>query len=355
MLKTVLISILFTTLMNTSLADVNIKLSSKIKKSQKKAIKSDLSVLEKFSFSKEGSDDFLKVFDLKSLTSSALEEWLDQRVSWVIPQTDFKKLKLIDAGFVVYPNKNELPEIETPTVKPTGKGVVVMSNIGTAIYYIGKQSSKRMGVKISRGLFKSKEEVMLDSPRAGVIQIGEGLFMRRMQVNRQKDNSVANSLGRLQTFFHEARHSDGHGKNLGFFHAVCPKGHDYAGLNACDRNINGPYTVGASLMKEFIRNCDDCTTTEKETMKIIWLDSLNRVIKETEVIAENDNPEIKLLELEISLKGTLLALTSSAEERQNVEKELLELKKKLKDLAKLEGLIELVQSPFIDSAPEKIQ
>jgi len=331
---------------------VDITLSSKIKNSQEKAIERDFKTLSEFKFSEEGSEDTLFYFGIQSLTNEDLEEWLDARVSWIIPETEPKNLKLIEGGSAAYPD-NGMPIIEMPSVKPSGKGVVVMSNIGTALYFSGKQSKQKVGLKIKTSLFK-REKVMIDSPRTGVIMIGEGLFMRRLQINRQKDESVANSLGRLQTFFHEARHSDGHGKHLGFFHAVCPKGHDYAGVNACDRNMNGPYNIGSSLMKEFIKNCEDCTESEKEVMKLVWLDSLNRVIKDTEIIADNNNLEIKTLEIDIALKETLLTLASTDEEREKLTAELIELKKKLRELAKAEGLLELVPSPIHDPAPEKI-
>lgn len=331
---------------------MDITLSTKIKNSQEKAIERDLKTLSEFKFSEEGSEDTLFYFGIQSLTNEDLEEWLDARVSWIIPETEPSKLKLIEGGAATYPD-NGMPIIEMPSVKPSGKGVVVMSNIGTALYFSGKQSKQKVGLKIKTSLFK-REKVMIDSPRAGVIMIGEGLFMRRLQINRQKDESVANSLGRLQTFFHEARHSDGHGKHLGFFHAVCPEGHDYAGVNACDRNMNGPYSIGSSLMKEFIKNCEDCSESEKEVMKLVWLDSLNRVIKDTEIIADNNNFEIKTLEIDIALKETLITLASTDQERQKLTAELLELKKKLKELAKAEGLLELVPSPIHDPAPEKI-
>jgi hypothetical protein len=352
MLKKVLISITLTLLSLSSLADVKITLSSKVKNSQEKTLIKDLKVLSEFNFSEEGSEDTLYFFGIESLTNKDLEEWLDARINWVIPETEPDKLKLIEGEAAVYPD-NGIPTVEMPSLKPTGKGVVVMSNIGTALYFAGKQSKKQMGLKIKTSMFKS-ERVMIDSPRTGILMIGEGLFMRRLQINRQNDEAVANSLGRLQTLFHEARHSDGHGKHLGFYHAVCPKNHDYAGLNACDRNMNGPYSIGSNLMKEFIKNCEDCSEAENEVMKLVWLDSLNRVIKDSEVIAENDNSEIKTLEIDIALKETLLTLASSDEERQKIAAEISELKKKLRELAEAEGLLEVIPSPIHDPAPEKI-
>ena len=352
MLKKVLISITFSLLSLSSLADVNISFSTKVKNSRAKALKKDLRVLSEFNFSKEGSEDTLYFFGIQSLTNEDLEKWLDQRVNWIIPNMERKKLKLIEGEDAKYP-QNGMPTFEIPSAKPSGKGIVVMSNIGTALYLSGKQAKKEMGLKIKTSLLKT-EKVMIDSPRTGILMIGEGLFKTRLQINRRDEESKANSLGRLQTLFHEARHSDGHGKHLGFFHAVCPKGHDYEGLNACDRNMNGPYSIGSNLMKEYIKNCQDCTESETEVMKLVWLDSLNRVIKDSEVIAENNNLEIKSLEIEIAFMETQLTLASSDEERKKVAAELIALKKKLREVAEREGLLELVPSPIHDPSPEKI-
>lgn len=352
MLKKVLISITLTLLSLSSLAEVKITFSTKVKNSQEKALKKDLKVLSEFNFSEEGSEDTLYFFGIESLTNEDLEEWLDARVNWIIPEMEMSKLKLIEGESAKYP-QNGLPTIEMPSAKPSGKGVVVMSNIGTALYFAGKQAKRQMGLKIKTSLFK-REKVMIDSPRIGILMIGEGLFMNRLQINRRDEDAKANSLGRLQTLFHEARHSDGHGKHLGFFHAVCPKDHDYAGLNACDRNMNGPYSIGSNLMKEFIKNCEDCSEAENEVMKLVWLDSLNRVIKDSEVISENENAEIKTLEIDIALKETLLTLASSDEERQKLAAKISDLKKKLRELAEAEGLLEVVPSPIHDPAPEKI-
>ncbi len=352
MVKKALISIGLLLLSLSSWAEMKITISNKVKNAHEKAIKKDLKVLSEFNFSEEGSEDTLYYFGIESLTNQDLEEWLDARINWIIPETEFDKLKIVEGDSAAYPD-NGTPVVETPDSKPQGKGVVVMSNIGTALYFSGKQMKKHVGLKIKTSMFK-REKVMIDSPRTGIIMIGEGLFMRRLQINRQNDDSVANSLGRLQTMFHEARHSDGHGKHLGFFHAVCPEGHDYAGLNACDRNMNGPYSIGSNLMKEFIKNCEDCTESELEVMKLVWLDSLNRVIKDSEVIADNTNVEIKSLEIEISLKETVLSLASTEAERTRLTAELLELKKKLKKLASDEGLLQVVPSPIHDPKPESI-
>ena len=139
---------------------------------------------------------------------------------------------------------------------------------------MGKQSKVLLALKKTDG-----SVLPLVSPHRGFIQIGEGLFLPRLRVNPAAQDLPANSVERLSTFFHESRHSDGHGKSLGFTHAICPEGHPYAGYPACDKNLNGPYTVGAQVLKTMAQACGDCSVKEKTIMKMIEADSRSRILK----------------------------------------------------------------------------
>ena len=158
------------------------------------------------------------------------------------------------------------------------ENLTVMTNIGTALYFNGKTKHQLLSFNLATGFLKSSS-ILINSPRAGIIQIGAGLFDRRFNINNNNIGSVANSINRLGTLFHEARHSDGHGESLGFAHAVCPKGHDLEGLNACDESLNGSYSVGAKAVNEMIDACqDECSARELEILKLTVLDSYNRVL-----------------------------------------------------------------------------
>jgi hypothetical protein len=326
--------------------------SSKVKQSYKKIINNDLEILKKIEFKKESDPAILTILNIDILDSSSLTEWLESRVHYVIHDQVFEKLKIFQAQRSWdYQNQNIFPTIETSLLSASGKGVTVMSNIGTAIYHIGKKSGALLGINITKSLFTS-EKVKMTSPRKGVIQIGEGLFMRRLQINRSDPNRPANTFGRLATLLHEARHSDGNGKSLGFFHAICPKGHDYEGLKACDRNLNGPYTVGASLLKEFAKNCDSCDEYESERLRLKYLDSISRVIKETEVLATIEDLEVSALALRIKVQENLLSAANTVKNRQEIMKELKKLKAELLQLMQLIGQSSTVKSRFLNSDPE---
>jgi hypothetical protein len=224
-----------------------------------------------------------------ALNSQVLQEWLNERVGLVISEKmDIMKTVLVAPGKARYPEPATLPDPDPQPAKPAGKPskpkpgspgddegpVLVMSNTGAALYMMGKENQVLLALRKTDG-----ELFPILTPRGGVIQIGAGLFLERFRVNPAAQDLPANSLSRLSTLFHESRHSDGHGKSLGFMHAICPEGHAYAGFPACDKNLNGPYTVGAQVLSSLIQACGDCSTKEKTVLKMIEADSRSRILK----------------------------------------------------------------------------
>ncbi|MGZ3695969.1 MAG: hypothetical protein ACXWQO_17940, partial [Bdellovibrionota bacterium] len=69
--------------------------------------------------------------------------------------------------------------------------------------------------------------------------------------------------------------------SLGFFHATCPPGHDYAGRIVCDRSLNGAYAVGGLVERNLLKQCTNCTVGEKEAFRLYAYDSFNRIIHVT--------------------------------------------------------------------------
>lgn len=292
--------ILATFLATTTIAQANdIYLSEKISNSFKSKIEKDMSILDGLQF-KEVNPRVLEVMGLTTLNASTATKWLNNRVKYVIEEDAlsilkllFKKTIYLEQSNVSFPNGDVLPYSQNPenqskatTIVPSftseKKSVVIMANMGAALYLGGKSSNNLYGMKISRGFLKKSIKVTIDSPRAGIIQIGEGLFLQKYSVNFKNENAYANSINRLATFFHEARHSDGNATSLSFAHSKCPATHELAGLDACDENLNGPYSVGALMTIELIKACDtNCTEREKEMLKLNALDSAGRVMHTT--------------------------------------------------------------------------
>ncbi len=268
----------------------DIILSKNIKPKLRDGIEHDLAVLENLKFNELPSPDTLTLMKLDKFSNETLKNWLETRVNYVIEENALSDLKLklkkvvfVERENVIFPNSLVLPyalDVKSTSTDAEDDGITVMTNSGAGLYLAGKKASQVYSLKISRGYLKKPLRVLAESPRVGIIQIGEGLFERQLTINNENPKAIANSLNRLATFFHEARHSDGNGKSLAFAHSPCPKGHDYAGALACDENLNGPYTIGASVTKEFIKACGvDCSEREKEMLLIMALDSYGRVIK----------------------------------------------------------------------------
>lgn len=290
--------IMATLLASSVLVQANdIILSEKIKNSYRTKLERDMSVLENLKL-KTATPRTLEVMGISTLNATTASKWLNDRVNYVIEEDALSIVKLllkrtiyVEQSNISFPNAEILPYSQDPkyqllkapllTQKDSGS-ITVMSNIGAALYMAGKSSNNLYGIKISRGLLKRQIKVAVDSPRAGVIQVGEGLFHRSFSINSQNENSFSNSLNRLATFFHEARHSDGNAASLSFAHSKCPATHDLAGKDACDESLNGPYTIGYLMTIEMIKSCDEnCSEREKEILKLTALDSAGRIMNNT--------------------------------------------------------------------------
>jgi hypothetical protein len=254
---------------------------------QKKVMLEDYGYLDRLQILDEGNDLLTRqLLETPRVSASQLKSWLSSRMKVVISEkTEIEKSVRIVSRAAYYQNGGIMPEIDAPVPtpkpaptdgsnKPAFKPMVVMSNMGTAIYMHGKQNAKLLGLQGSDGKI-----MPMRSPRDGLVQIGEGLFQERLRVNPERVDLPANRLARLSTYFHEARHSDGNGKSLGFAHAMCPVGHAYQGYYACEKNLNGPYTIGAMVLKKLTAACSDCSAKEKTTLQMIQADSLSRVLK----------------------------------------------------------------------------
>lgn len=279
-----------------SAAPLNIRFSSDIPPAQSDLMHQDLRLIRSLQIDNSDpqltsqiAEHFGPVTD-----GQGYESWLADRAKVIVAESftpDRNSIRVIRERHRF--RNPDLPEVERGRTPPRGGAVkLVMSNLGAGIYFFGKSSGAILGLAIP-GL----NTVTVNSPRAGIFQIGEGHFLPLLRRSGgTENNNYANSLLRLGTFFHEARHSDGNGASLGFMHAVCPEGHDYAGYNACDANTNGPYTIGAIFLKSVITSCITCSEAEKEALRNAYTDSFSRMILTDEQLTEAQGPDALLRE-----------------------------------------------------------
>ena len=281
--------------------DTMIRVSKKVPLKQRNILEKDLKRFKELHFNRP-NERTLKALGLDQFDSDLAFKWLTDRVKLIVAPDEIKD----DLSNLTFQNKHynnlPLPRFdqynfwlpEPPSIKKT---YIVMSNRGAAIYRSGKRKKKIYTYETPYDEF---EKIVIDSPRAGIIQIGEGLFMNAFSINRDKQQAFSNTIDRIAVFFHEARHSDGHGEHLGFFHDICPIDHDYVGLAACDRNLNGPYSVGAQMYKEMIKSCNArCSVSEKESLRHRYLSAQNRVIQESVQIIDHKLNQILLHQKEL--------------------------------------------------------
>lgn len=327
-----------------------------VPKEQKQKLINDIEVLKNFHFREAPDQESLKLLDVKNLETATMVKWLSDRVQYIVEEKDIEKFRLrASREDFVYPYPGQVPQIEIPSrlAANDDQGITVMSNIGTAFYFIGKLSDELLRLKLRVSFFKS-EKIDITSPRVGILQIGEGLFLPKLDFNRENPQALSNSINRLSTLFHEARHSDGHGTHLGFFHAPCPSTHPYAGQAACDKNLNGPYAIGAQMLKEFAKNCSDCTEEETEQMKLSFLDSRSRIITETVKPILTTEQQKLLDRIDEALKVLMDKLTSdiSDDQAQLLLIEFFGLSQQREALIAQAPSVEVIASPFLDPKPE---
>ncbi|MBK9321989.1 MAG: hypothetical protein IPM97_03350 [Bdellovibrionaceae bacterium] len=260
-----------------------LKMADDIPKDQQTLIQSDLNRLAGMSFV-VSDEKFSKVLDFNGpVRSDTMLGWLSERIKYVV-RSDFAvaKAAYIENERYEYQNPRILPTlpdnvkpVDEASVADDKKVMTVMTNIGGVLYIAGKQMGSLLGLNIP-GIGK----VPSTSPRVGILQIGPGLFAARRGDKVGDPQSIDASLNRLGTLFHEARHSDGNGANVGMLHIACPAGHAYAGYAACDFSLNGSYSVGGHAIKVLGESCTSCTVSQKEALRLRYLDSFSRVISE---------------------------------------------------------------------------
>lgn len=290
-------------LVTTAMAEINF--SKKVNQQHIDTLKGDIQNLKSLDLNGKTTKAFKNIFASQKVKGDALNNWLNERVQFIVEQDFLESAQIRPleemSQMVNHSLKNDF-EIERTVKKLKGKDLsspdtyrnlgineihssgqsgVVMSNLGTAIYYLGKQNNVVVGVD-----FETVDDKVVTlpvtSPRSGLIQIGPVLFSPRFLVDPSNTEAKVNSYNRSATLLHEARHSDGNseGESLGFLHNNCPAGHDLEGAPACDFNGNGPYAVGGVFMYEVATKCgDDCSEADKGALKARAFDSFSRVMK----------------------------------------------------------------------------
>lgn len=222
----------------------------------------------------------LGILNVKSSDGPTVRTWLEERVQLIVGE-GFKlnRFTAVEERYA-FENPGVLPDAWKDRTNEEKEGTLVMANYGALAYLLGKEKSVLVGLDTSTSLGRLR----FTSPRTGMLIIGEGLLKVV-----PGGNPLAERAFQLSTLLHEARHSDGNGKSLGFVHAKCPAGHSFAGVNACDEAANGPYIIDALAMKSMLDTCLACSASERAIMEGQVADSAGRVLNRD--LVWDDRPE----------------------------------------------------------------
>jgi len=188
-------------------------------------------------------------------SSQSVLRYLDERVNYIYgAETLLERLPAVGSGPVLF-----------------------ATNIGVSLW-LQQEAIRPQKLEISW----NGQPLSVDSSRVGIVKLGKGY-------------RGANVVPRVLTLIHEARHSDCTGglsqadltlvkagklpenRGCGNLHTICPAGHAYEGLYACDSHPWGAYTVDALFAKSLSENCVTCTPKEKALAKAAMIDSISRI------------------------------------------------------------------------------
>lgn len=238
---------------------------SSVSDNQKDLLQGDLQLVSSLNFVNVTYED-LDTIDLPELSGNSLAAFLHNRVKFIVGEGfDASSQRNVVSNYYNYS-----PSLMNELSSPFDRVVTVMTNTGSAVYLDGKDSNVLYSIRVA------DQSLLVNTPRVGIIKIGEGLFSNS-RVNNISPDSLGRRLLRLGTLFHESRHSDGNGSNAGFPHTKCTSG-DFAGYYACESNTNGPYNVEAMILRHFYEVCNNCSESELSALQISAADAASRLV-----------------------------------------------------------------------------
>jgi len=266
-------------------------LDSSVSPNVQKIILNDFSVLESMTFP-EADPEVAHILGLEVVTGKTLSAWFHDRIHYFVGESfDINTAVSVSSPNYEYttyligmnPLMLSLGQIMAGYADTTPDGFKIAAlNLSAGVYSYGKRHNQLMAFTIAG------KSIEVKSPRIGVMKITSELFSAHYIVDANNAYSFANTAARLPVLFHEARHSDGSGENIGFVHAVCPDGL-YAGDYACDNTSNGAYEVQRVLLKLFMQSCTSCTASQKVQLQLLMDDSAVRLLPNATV--QDDRPE----------------------------------------------------------------
>jgi len=285
------------------------------------------------------------------LESDQPTQWFEKRVNYIIPNTQKLKTTFSNEDYS-YPYPLELDSKELDLIQETQISMSLMSNLGAELYVQGKKKKKLLSIDLSSH-FSDLDNLSVTSPRVGLVSISSQFFSKEFYIS-ETGTGEADHISMIAFLIHEARHSDGHDKELGFPHTLCPESSDYSGLKVCDQSYNGAYGVSASVLLELTKECRDCSEIDSEVLKLMYFDFKQRIINDNAMTLEKKNQINDLQnELDHYYEKRYFAVRNSQNLNDRIalyEKVIFGLEQKIKILQNTE----LLNHTYWESSPEEI-
>jgi hypothetical protein len=265
--------------------------------SPKELCQSDISNLYQASFSssassvnREFNNAFTKIFGGTSGYNVA--NYMNTRLAHVWNVDDLAKSQIYPSDLGSSKSWLDITDVEPET---NSNVQTEASNNGVSFWLVGKIEGKSVMV------YNGSETISINNPREGIITLGKAYAQNSVIGGR----SVAIPRDyRLAIVAHEARHSDCTGGfpasyiqkartassfesfltsigteqlQCGHLHVVCPRGHDFAGHAACDKENWGAYSVGGFYAAGTFA-LYPYGSMEREIMEFDVIDSFSRLL-----------------------------------------------------------------------------
>lgn len=243
----------------------------------------DFKRIERFDLTTNTANDssLKNLLEVQDLSGATLSAWLKARVRYLLsPDLSNYRVGTLDAS------SRSLYVSRLPGLDEAETENMAAAMMGTRLYEIGK-TLRAQDPNVDYLMIEVNNTwVHLNTQRNGVMQIGPALFDPKFMPNPSNPGAYANTAVRVETLFHEARHADGNevSGSFGFYHSICPAGsgvaREFVDKAACDDNANGPYTVGAQIVKAYLAKCGElCSAQDRSVLQAFMLDSLSRVVR----------------------------------------------------------------------------
>jgi hypothetical protein len=223
---------------------------------------------------------FREVFG--GVESSALLQFLELRLNYVLSgNTNIEKRVRVNSEPVVFHPRQGLVLSED---SESGRGATNLASL----WFLKKAVEPELLQFVINDKLLSVE-----STRIGIIQLGPAFLRVPPEIQ-------------AGVLLHEARHSDCTGGiwnsdiqriiqgedpvgvSCGHLHVICPVGHGYAGLYACDEEAWGAYSVNFLYWAAVAGACDHCTEEERVLTEASALDAATRILVDVPAMVRGD-------------------------------------------------------------------